>query len=267
MVPLCVFRKIEKVIEEIKEFIGQWHPELLVFSDEVFTMKKSRLLAFCEEYGRAVGLPFHCQSRANTINEETAAALKKAGCTLISLGIESGNEFMRNSVLNRRMSDEQIRGAFRLLKKAGVPTGSFNMIGMPGETEEMLRETIRLNRKIQPTFARCTILMPLKGTAIRKVYEGRGLLEKEPSASYYTDITQSLPTISKQGLRAYKELFGLYVYIDSRFLIVADFLFFLWSKIPITVGKISFARLLRSITYRLTRLAYALLTPKSRGPV
>lgn len=259
------FRKVEDVIMEIKEYVRQYQPELLVFSDEVFTLQKSRLLAFCKTYAEEVGLPFHCQSRVNAISEETAAALKLAGCTLISLGIESGNEFIRSSVLNRRMSDETIRKAFGLLKAAGVPTGTFNMIGMPNETEKMIRETIQLNREVQPSFVHCTIMMPMKGTRIREIYEEKDLMEKEPSGSYYADVIYNLPAISKQKLRAYQKLFSLYIYVPERFVFIVDFLFFLWSRTPEKAQNISLGRLLRSAAYRMTKLAHLLLIPEGRG--
>lgn len=250
------FREIPAVIAEIKYVVQKFKPSKVVFSDEIFTLKKQRLIAFCETYAREVALPFYCQSRANTIDEEVAVALKVANCELINIGIESGNEYIRNTILNRKMSESTIKRAFRLLKKAGIQTGTFTMIGMPFESEAMIRETIKLNREVRPDLLHCTIMMPFKGTQIRDIYEKNKWLASEPTDSYYSQVTQSLPTVSQSKLLAYQRLFDLFIYAPFWSLLVVKFLLFLWSCVPVSNTKISFVtRVIRSLAYRLTTIA------------
>ena len=256
------FREIPAVIAEIKYVVEKFKPSKVIFSDEIFTLKKQRLIAFCEAYAREVALPFYCQSRANTIDEEVAASLAAANCELINIGIESGNEYIRNTILNRKMSESTIKNAFRLLQKVGIQTGTFAMIGMPFESEAMIRETIKLNRKVRPDLLHCTIIMPFKGTQIRQVYEENGWLGIEPTDSYYSQVTQKLPDISPSKLLAYQRLFDLFIYAPFWSLLVVKFLFFMWSCVPANDPKISFVRrVMRSLAYRLTPIAHKWLMP------
>ena len=67
--------------------------------------------------------------RALNFDRETAQMLKESGCKKISIGVESGDENLRRTVLNRDMKDEQIIMAFEYAREAGLETMSFNMIG------------------------------------------------------------------------------------------------------------------------------------------
>ncbi|MFC1901640.1 B12-binding domain-containing radical SAM protein [Chloroflexota bacterium] len=230
--PFVRNRSINPVIEEMKQVVKQNSPPWVIFSDETFTLNKRRTLEFCKVYREEIGLPFICQTRADHIDKEIALALKEAGCWYVTIGIESGNDYIRNSVLNRKMDRDTITKAFYLLKQAGVRTGSFNMIGMPGETKQTIWDTINLNREIRPARVNCTILMPLKGTEIRRVYERDKLLLKEPYGDTYTVAITELPNLSSRKLVAYQRLFDFYVYTDRRFFPFIHLLRFLWSHIP-----------------------------------
>jgi len=260
--PFVRFRRVTEVINEIKGVVKKYNPAKVVFSDEMFTLKKQRLLAFCEAYAREVALPFYCQSRANAIDEEIVTALKTANCELISIGIESGNDYIRNEVLNRKMSQATIKTAFRLLKQAEIHTGSFNMIGMPFESEAMIRQTIKINRELRPDILHCTVIMPFKGTPIRRIYEENRWLETEPTDGYYNQATQRLPNISSSKLLAYQRLFDLFVYTPRWSRFVVELLLFLWGNVPLKDKKISFPRrVIRSLAYRLTPLVRKWLLP------
>ena len=73
--------------------------------------------------------------------------LKKMGVVAASVGVESGNQNIRKSILNRDMTNEQILESIRLLKKYDIRISTFNLIGLPTETRDNVFETIRLNRK------------------------------------------------------------------------------------------------------------------------
>ncbi|MFC1901635.1 B12-binding domain-containing radical SAM protein [Chloroflexota bacterium] len=224
------YRSISQVIEEVKQVVKQNSPQWVIFSDETFTLNKSRTLELCKVYREEIGLPFVCQTRPDRIDEEIASVLKEAGCWYITIGIEAGNDYIRNSILNRKMDRGTITKAFYLLKQAGVRTGSFNMIGMPGETKQTIRDTINLNREIRPDTVNCTVLMPLKGTEIRKVYERDKLLLGEPYGDTYTVAIIRLPKLSPEKLIGYCSTFNFYVYSSRRLFPFIHLLRFLTSR-------------------------------------
>lgn len=211
------FRDIKNVISELKVVIKNYTPRLIIFSDETFTLNRNRCIEFCHYYEKEIGIPFLCQTRANTVNYETLDALKRAGCISVGIGIEAGNDHIRNDILERGLSRETMINAFAMAKKIGLSTNSFNLIGAPFETEETIWDTINLNREIKPDQIQINILMPLKGTKVRALFEKNGWLsDEEKMGDFNLTVLQRLPTISKYRLLSYATFFKAYVKSDKR---------------------------------------------------
>ncbi|HHD81218.1 MAG TPA: radical SAM protein, partial [Campylobacterales bacterium] len=87
------------------------------------------MLEFCKKYKQRFNIPFAVNSRPELINEEIAAALKNAGCFIVRIGVESGDEGFRGKYLNRRMSNDVIKRAFRILKAQGLAQVGFFIFG------------------------------------------------------------------------------------------------------------------------------------------
>jgi radical SAM superfamily enzyme YgiQ (UPF0313 family) len=114
-------REPEKVVEEILEVQSRYGIKTVGFSDDTFTTNKNWTMRFLELYRNEVALPFTCLTRINEIDEEIVEAMAGAGCHFVSFGLEAGSEHIRRQVLNRRMSDDQIRTGARLLHPARPP--------------------------------------------------------------------------------------------------------------------------------------------------
>ena len=155
------YRSPESSIREIEEIISRFRIDTIVIGDDVFGLNKKWREEFCEKYRKRIKIRFICILRADFIDEDFMRLLKSAGCYCIIIGVESGNEYIRKKVMNRQMSNNQIAKAFYTARACGLKTNSINIIGIPGETEEMIWDTIKLNRKIKPTvcgvniFYRC----------------------------------------------------------------------------------------------------------------
>ena len=132
--------------------------------DDIFGLNKRWRNEFLNLYVQRIKKPFFCLLRADVVNEQFVEKLKKAGCYMISFGIESGNEYIRNEVMKRDMAESKIIRAFDLCKTYNIKAGAINIIGVPGETEEMLWDTIRLNRKVKPVSSGINIFYPYRGT-------------------------------------------------------------------------------------------------------
>lgn len=161
------YRSPESSIQEIKSTLAMF-PEIKRISicDDIFGINKKWRREFLSIYSKEIRLPFNCLLRADVVNEEFISSLREAGCKRISFGVESGNEYIRNEVMGRSMSNETIINAFRLCREYGIETNAINIIGLPGETDQMLWDTIRLNRRIKPSDSGVNIFYPYKGTAL-----------------------------------------------------------------------------------------------------
>ena len=106
-------RSVENVMAEVKQVAAEFNPSRFVFIDDIFIMEKQWCHDFCKRYKEEIGLPFMAYTRLNLVTEEVLRDLKDAGCDALLYAIESGNDYIRNKVLNRKMSEDQIYKAGR----------------------------------------------------------------------------------------------------------------------------------------------------------
>ncbi|MFC1511427.1 B12-binding domain-containing radical SAM protein [Candidatus Margulisiibacteriota bacterium] len=179
---------------------------------------------FCSEYKKRFDLQFLCQTRIDKIDEEVLRALKEAGCTHISLAVESGNEEIRSKLLKKPCTDEQIVGAFKLAKKHGLRTQSFNMLGLPGEHKKYIFESIELNRKIQPDRILCSVFMPFKGTELGESCFKEGLVKGDvkKSSNYYNVISIKYDNISPRDILGYQGFYDWYIRLPKKYYKLID---------------------------------------------
>lgn len=161
------YRSPESCIQEIEVCMKKF-PSMntLSIGDDIFGINKEWRNEFCELYQKRINIRFYVLLRANLVDEEFLTLLKKAGCYSITYGVESGNEYIRNKVMKRTMSQEKIIEVFDMTHKFGIKTTALNIIGVPGETEEMLWDTIKLNQRIKPTNSGINIFYPYRGTVL-----------------------------------------------------------------------------------------------------
>jgi len=124
-------------------------------------------------------MPFICNSRVNFMDREMAQALAEMGCRVVCMGIESGNPWLRDNVLNRHMSDARIVEAFTACREAGMKTVSTNMVGLPLEDTSMVLDTIKINALCHPDTMQVSTFIPYPGTRLFELCEERGLIEGE----------------------------------------------------------------------------------------
>lgn len=141
-------RSVDNLLTEIKNIKCDYPVEMVWFSEDLFAMDKNWLREFAQKYKSEINLLFCCTVRLNIVDEEMVSLLKQAGCVSVMTGIESANDHMRNNVLNRHISKEQMENSLQLLKKYGLAIDSSNIIGLPGETLDDMLATLSFNKKI-----------------------------------------------------------------------------------------------------------------------
>jgi radical SAM superfamily enzyme YgiQ (UPF0313 family) len=153
-------RSPELCISEIEDVLRTRRFYQIGIIDDVFGINRVWLREFLKKYKERIRVKFSCLLRVEYANDELMAELKDGGCFKIFFGVESGNENIRKSVLNRKMTNEQIVRAFDLCRKHKLDSFAVNMIGLPGETDEMVWDTIRFNRKLRSTTNAVNIFYP-----------------------------------------------------------------------------------------------------------
>jgi anaerobic magnesium-protoporphyrin IX monomethyl ester cyclase len=162
------------------------HLRRLNFVDDSMAADIGWLREFSAGYRERVGLPCMVNVRADTITEEAARLLADMRCRCARMGLESGNSRVRQEVLNKRVSDDQLRAAARALRGAGMRLVTYNMYGSPTETIDEAFQTYLLNRELKVDYAQCALLQPYPGTKVRDLAESLGLLQEEGDVSGQT---------------------------------------------------------------------------------
>ncbi len=151
------YRSPGNVADEIEMLMESHHVQHIYFSDDLFTLDKSRVISLCKEIiNRRLQFAWMAETRVDCVNEEILQWMRRAGCYRIYYGVESGSPRILTSA-NKGFTVDHIRTAFRLTHAAGIEACCFLMVGNPGETTETILETSRLIHEIRPTT------MPIMG--------------------------------------------------------------------------------------------------------
>ena len=173
----CRFSSVQHSIDIIKHNLSLYpKTKKIVFGDDTFTINKKWLVNFCNLYKKDINLPFICNGRFETIDEEAVQYLRGAGCVSLDFGVESGNEWLRYYILNRKYSNKKMQEVFRMASKYGIKRLSYNMVGLPFETRKMAQDTFALNLELRPDFGKCFYFYPYEGTKIYQLCLQYGLL-------------------------------------------------------------------------------------------
>ncbi len=159
-------RSASNVLDEIEHVIKDFRINTMVFYDDLFTLKKERVKEICQGIlERGLEIEWKCEGRVNIVDEETLRLMKKAGCSMIAYGAESGNQ-KGLDYLNKGTNVEQIRSAFELTRKAGIKPMAYFILGIPVETYEDELRTTEFAKEIKPAYAQFSILSPTPGTKL-----------------------------------------------------------------------------------------------------
>ncbi len=171
-------RKPDTVISEIRLLLKRYPSiQQLVFLDDVFTLDKNWLKAFCKLYGNLFKLPFIALAHPATISEEKIKTLKEAGCDEVRFGIQSGNEYIRNDIMLRHVSNDNIKESIRILKKYGMKFVADVIFGVPLETKAQMLDTIKFCAE-DDIRVKSHIFYPLPATRLEQIAVENGLLDR-----------------------------------------------------------------------------------------
>lgn len=131
---------------------------------DLFTVNREQVVDLCKLIiDEELPIRWTCNSRVDYVDEEMLSLMGRAGCWLISWGIESGNELILKKAA--KGTDPKRAGeALAWARKAGIKNWGYFIIGLPGETEETIRETIDLSKALPLDIALFHVAAPYPGT-------------------------------------------------------------------------------------------------------
>ncbi len=214
-------RPIASSIEGMKKVIDDYGIELFYIEDECFLSHGEKWLKdFAEQYGQEIRKPFIVQTRPENVSEEKINILKKMRAPFfqISMGVESGSEFILSKVCNRKVNINRIIEAYDICHKHNIRTCAFFMIGFPYETREDIFKSIALCRSLKPTVAIVSTFQPMPGQKLREICIKEGYITGDQKIEKFTGgSVLNMPQISRQEIFNLRRVFMLYAYLPEKY--------------------------------------------------
>lgn len=164
------------IVKEIKSLYSDCRGQYQ-FQDDSFTIKRDYTIRFCEEIiKQKLDINWSVYTRVDLVDEELIFLMAKAGCRNITFGIESGNERIREEIIRKRFTNQQIKDVLRLCRKYHIERGGFFMIGIPGETKKEIKETIAFMLNNDFNVIGLSIATPLPGSDLWSAAEKIGII-------------------------------------------------------------------------------------------
>jgi hopanoid biosynthesis associated radical SAM protein HpnJ len=188
-------RSSDNVVAEVKRALALF-PEAreIFFDDDTFTGQKSRVLELCEKF-KPLKFNWSCNSRVNT-DYETLKAMKEAGCRLLVVGFESGDQAILKNI-KKGATVEQGLAFMKDCKRLGITVHGDFQIGHPGETHETIERTIQFAMKLDPHTMQVSMSHPYPGTEFYRYLQEHGFLA---TVEMTDECGHQLPNIQYPGL-------------------------------------------------------------------
>ena len=160
------FASPEKIIAEFRYLINEIGAKTVYWADDMFFMNQEQRLNFCtilEKENLDLDWDWVIQLRASEINKELIIALKKAGCSKIAIGAESGsNKVLKN--IGKGISAEEVEEGINCAIKFGMKIKTWWIIGLPGSDFSEEIKTLELIKRTKPHEVAIHTFVPLPGT-------------------------------------------------------------------------------------------------------
>jgi anaerobic magnesium-protoporphyrin IX monomethyl ester cyclase len=159
-------RSPDSIIAEIRHLTEHYGYRHFYFIDDLFTIDRRRLTAITQRMiDEKLDIRWQCLARVDRVTPETLQLMYRAGCREVHYGIESGNPEILES-LGKRITMEQVRQAVAWTAKAGILAKGYFMLGLPGDTEETMQQTIHFASELELDQAMFSLTTPFPGTRL-----------------------------------------------------------------------------------------------------
>jgi radical SAM superfamily enzyme YgiQ (UPF0313 family) len=153
----------ERVVREIELLYNRGIKNIHMYSD-LFTVNREQVMGICRLIiEKGLKIRWTCNSRVDYVDEEMLMMMGKAGCWMMTWGIESGNEAILKKAA-KGANPAKAKQALLWARKAGIKNWGYFIIGLPGETVETIRQTIDFAKTLPMELAVFHVAAPYPGT-------------------------------------------------------------------------------------------------------
>ena len=200
------FRNVDNIIDELKMLKKEYNISYIIFLDDCFTLVRNRIIELCQRLiNEDINIKWWIDTRCDKIDKELLEIMKKAGCSNIVFGVESGNQDVLNRI-KKNLKIPDIENAFKLTKEVGIESKCNMMIGHLDETEDEIMDSINLSRKLKATKSSFYKVIPLPGSELYEICIERNLITGDESEFESMAWYKYPPIISKVSKERLEEL-------------------------------------------------------------
>ncbi|PLW80708.1 hypothetical protein C0585_01310 [Candidatus Woesearchaeota archaeon] len=159
-------RSVKSIIDEIKEYKKKYGIKEIYFYDDTLTINKKWVKELCNSIIKEkLNISWSCFARIDTVNEEILQLMSKSGCWNIFYGIECGYQEGLDK-LSKNLDIEAIRKIVKLTRKAKIDIRASFILGLPWESIEEIKKTIKFSKSLNLDYAQYNLFTPYPGTQL-----------------------------------------------------------------------------------------------------
>lgn len=177
------FKPITSFITELNLIADRVDISKFQIWDENFTASTHRLKEFCNQY--KLGIPWMCDSRIDSLDEDKIELMKRSGCAQVAVGAESGCDRVLK-YLNKGIDKARIKSTIDLLNAYELKSKIYMIMGFPGETYSEMVESVEFIKSCKPTSIVLSLFTPYKNTSLYQECLDNGLLPKDYNEADYS---------------------------------------------------------------------------------
>ena len=213
------FHSPEYVLGLVEYLTNSFGMREIIFEDDQFLLRTDRVAGICEGLIKAkLPISWSCSGRVNAVKDPGLLRLmKRSGCWLINYGIESGNQAILDAA-QKGITLEQIEKAVSMTHRAGIQSKGYFILGLPGETEQTIRNTVRFAKALPLDDISVFMLTPFPGSHMYKIAGDHGTLNCEFDRMNILDVVYTPKGLSKHQLTHYQHRFMKAFYVRPRIL-------------------------------------------------
>jgi anaerobic magnesium-protoporphyrin IX monomethyl ester cyclase len=199
-------RKVARIVDELEFLQKQYDIHDFFFWSESFTIIKTAIKELCREIlNRNLHVRWVCNSRVDNIDLELLQLMKKAGCWMISYGVESGDQSILDAI-KKDITIEQIREAIALTRKVGFQIAGHFVLGLPGETLETLKKTYDFATSLDLDYAQFYCASPWPGSEFYQMAKDNNWLGSTDWSQYEQDRSVlNYPGLSGEQITEFRD--------------------------------------------------------------
>lgn len=213
-------RSAENIVAEIKECVDKYNITNFIFWSDIFNIDRNWTIDLCKKIIESgLKITWSSNTRANTMDDEMASWMYKAGCRLCSIGVESGSQMILDNI-GKKITLDDIRKTVKILKKNKIKIYNYFVIGLPWETEETVEETVRFAIELDSNFISFYTANPLPGTKYFAYAMINHLISEELdfTNSYYEPVVRAHKLSKERIFELHKQAIKRY-YLRPKFII------------------------------------------------